>query len=129
MVQQTLDATKSFIFDVRPMVLDDLGLLPTLRRAARERGRRVGIPVEFDSMGQDRRLSMDLESGLFRMVDEALSAYLGLASGPRLAQAGLVHAGGSADRRRSDTGRPRRRVRPGRASRLEEARASRARGR
>ena len=38
MVQQTLEATKSFIFDVRPMVLDDLGLVPTLRRAARERG-------------------------------------------------------------------------------------------
>jgi two-component system sensor histidine kinase DegS len=39
MVQQTLEATKSFIFDVRPMVLDDLGLVPTLRRAARESGR------------------------------------------------------------------------------------------
>ena len=51
MVQQTLEATKSFIFDVRPMVLDDLGLVPTLRRAARERGRRAGVPVEFDSMG------------------------------------------------------------------------------
>ena len=38
MVQQTLDATKNFIFDVRPMVLDDLGLVPTLRRATRERG-------------------------------------------------------------------------------------------
>src|SRR6266540_4640271 len=36
MVQSTLDATKSFIFDVRPMVLDDLGLVPTLRRAARD---------------------------------------------------------------------------------------------
>lgn len=76
MVQQTLDATKSFIFDVRPMVLDDLGLVPTLRRATRERGRRAGIPVEFESLGQDRRLSMDLESGLFRMLDEALAAYL-----------------------------------------------------
>ena len=78
MVQQTLEATKSFIFDVRPMVLDDLGLVPTLRRAARERGRRAGVPVEFDSMGQDRRLPMDLESGLFRILDEALAAYLGV---------------------------------------------------
>lgn len=77
MVQQTLDATKSFIFDVRPMVLDDLGLVPTLRRAARERGRRAGIPVGFDSLGSDRRLPMDMESGLFRMLDEALAAYLG----------------------------------------------------
>jgi two-component system, NarL family, sensor histidine kinase DegS len=79
MVQHTLDATKSFIFDVRPMVLDDLGLVPTLRRATRERGRRAGIPVEFESMGQDRRLPMDLESGLFRMLDEALAGYLGAA--------------------------------------------------
>jgi len=78
MVQQTLDATKSFIFDVRPMVLDDLGLVPTLRRAARDRGRRAGIAVEFDSTGADRRLSMELESGLFRILDEALTAYLGL---------------------------------------------------
>jgi len=62
---------------VRPMVLDDLGLVPTLRRATRERGRRAGTPVEFDSLGQDRRLPMDLESGLFRMLDEALAAYLG----------------------------------------------------
>ena len=76
MVQQTLEATKSFIFDVRPMVLDDLGLVPTLRRAARDRGRRAGVAVEFDSIGSDRRLPMDLESGLFRILDEALTAYL-----------------------------------------------------
>jgi hypothetical protein len=76
MVQQTLDATKSFIFDVRPMVLDDLGLVPTIRRAARERGRRAQIPVEFESFGTDRRLAMDVESGLFRILDEALAVYL-----------------------------------------------------
>ena len=77
MVQQTLDATKSFIFDVRPMVLDDLGLVPTIRRAARDRGRRAQIPVEFESYGTDRRLTMELESGLFRILDETLAAYLG----------------------------------------------------
>ena len=76
MVQQTLDATKSFIFEVRPMVLDDLGLVPTLRRSTRDRGRRAGVPVEFESLGQDRRLPMDLESGLFRILDEALAGYL-----------------------------------------------------
>ena len=79
MVQQTLDATKSFIFDVRPMVLDDLGLVPTIRRAARERGRRSGVAVDFESMGADRRLPMDLESGLFRVLDEAIGGYLGAA--------------------------------------------------
>lgn len=80
MVQHTLDATKSFIFDVRPMVLDDLGLVPTIRRGTRDRGRRAGIPVTFESVGQDRRLPMDLESALFRMLDEAIAGYL--AGGP-----------------------------------------------
>ena len=36
----------------------------------------AGVPVEFESMGQDRRLPMDLESGLFRILDEALTGYL-----------------------------------------------------
>jgi two-component system sensor histidine kinase DegS len=78
MVQQTLDATKRFIFDVRPMVLDDLGLVPTLRRAARERGRRANVPVEFDSLGPDQRLPMEVESAIFRLLDDALGAYLAL---------------------------------------------------
>lgn len=76
MVQQTLDTTKGFIFDVRPMVLDDLGLVPTLRRAARERGQRARVPVSLESHGPERRLPMELESTLFRILDEALSAYL-----------------------------------------------------
>ena len=76
MVQQTLEATKSFIFDVRPMVLDDLGLVPTIRRAARERGQRAGLPVTLESMGTDRRLRVDLESTVFRVVDLALVAFL-----------------------------------------------------
>ena len=76
MVQRTLDATKTFIFDVRPMVLDDLGLVPTLRRASRDRGRRMGVSVEFESVGVDRRLPVELESGLFRMLDDALAAHV-----------------------------------------------------
>jgi len=76
MVQTTLEATKAFIFDVRPMVLDDLGLVPTIRRTARERGRRAQIAVDFDSLGTERRLAMELESGLFRMIDQALAGFL-----------------------------------------------------
>jgi two-component system sensor histidine kinase DegS len=76
MVQHTLDATKTFIFDVRPMVLDDLGLVPTLRRVARDRGRRSQVPIEFDSYGADRRLPMDVESALFRIIDETVTGFL-----------------------------------------------------
>jgi two-component system sensor histidine kinase DegS len=87
MVQQTLEATKTFIFDVRPMVLDDLGLVPTMRRAARDRGRRARVAVEFDSMGTDRRLPMEIESTVFRILDEALGGYLG--AGPERVQVRL----------------------------------------
>ena len=76
MVQHTLDATKTFIFDVRPMVLDDLGLVPTLRRVARDRGRRSQVPIEFESYGPDRRLPMDVESALFRLIDETITGFL-----------------------------------------------------
>jgi hypothetical protein len=75
-VQHALDATKTFIFNVRPMVLDDLGLVPTLRRLARDRGREAAIPIEFDSVGADHRLNIELETGLFRIIDEATSGYL-----------------------------------------------------
>lgn len=76
MVQSTLDATKAFIFDVRPMVLDDLGLVPTLRRVARDRGRRSQIPIEFETYGSDRRLPMDVESTLFRIIDETVTGFI-----------------------------------------------------
>lgn len=78
MVQRALDATKSFIFDVRPMVLDDLGLVPTLRRTTIDRGKRAGIVIDFDSSGTDRRLPPDMESGFFRIIDEALTGFLSL---------------------------------------------------
>ena len=127
MVQQTLEATKSFIFDVRPMVLDDLGLVPTLRRAARERGRRAGVPVDFDSLGPDRRLPMDLESGLFRILDEALAAYLRPApSACRSGSTGRdqVEARVSASRAAADARRRTRRPTPGEASDLPPALAA-----
>lgn len=76
MVEHALAATKEFIFDVRPMVLDDLGLVPTLRRSSLERGRRAGTAVRFESVGADRRLNSELESALFRVIDDAMNGYL-----------------------------------------------------
>jgi signal transduction histidine kinase len=76
MVEAALEATKTFIFDVRPMVLDDLGLVPTLRRTTLERSRRSGITVRFESAGADRRLPSELESAFFRIIDDALVGYL-----------------------------------------------------
>lgn len=78
LVQQALDTTKEFIFEIRPMVLDDLGLTPTLRRVASDRGRRSGISVDFASQGVEDRLDPDIESAVFRNVDEAIAGFLAL---------------------------------------------------
>jgi hypothetical protein len=76
MVEHALEETKAFIFDVRPMVLDDLGLMPTLRRSAQDRARRTGRRIRFESLGADRRLDPEHESALFRIVDDAVTGYL-----------------------------------------------------
>jgi hypothetical protein len=58
------------------MVLDDLGLGPTLRRAASDRARRSGITVDFASQGSEDRLEADAESAVYRTIDEAIAGYL-----------------------------------------------------
>jgi two-component system sensor histidine kinase DegS len=78
MVEHALAATKEFIFDVRPMVLDDLGLMPTLRRTALDRGSRAGVEIDLDSQGTERRLAQDIESGVFRLIDDTINGYLAL---------------------------------------------------
>lgn len=78
LVQSALDTTKAFIFEVRPMVLDDLGLLPSLRRMVTDRGERQGVPVLMDSQGVPLRLHPDLESGLYRVITDSVSAILRL---------------------------------------------------
>jgi len=78
MVEHALAATKEFIFDVRPMVLDDLGLMPTLRRTALDRGNRAGVEIDLDSQGTERRLPQDMESGVFRLIDDTINGYLAL---------------------------------------------------
>ena len=100
------------------------GSCPTLRRAARDRGRRAHVPVEFDSMGADRRLPQDVESTVFRVLDEALGAYLGLGARAGHAAARLDRGAGGAPRRRADR-RAARGSRRGAAGRADRRRPGR----
>src|SRR4029079_5398502 len=47
-----------------------------LAGASRDRGSRARVKVEFESIGVDRRLAPELESGLFRMLDDCLAAHV-----------------------------------------------------
>jgi signal transduction histidine kinase len=59
--------------DLRPSVLDDLGLVPALRSHAREFSERIGIPVDLLARTPIPRLTPDAETAIFRVVQEALT--------------------------------------------------------
>ncbi len=72
-VRNALEETRQLIFDLRPMTLDDLGLVPTLRKFIKEYGDRYGLTTRFNVVGQERRLPGNIEGVLFRIVQEALT--------------------------------------------------------
>src|ERR1700694_1829363 len=55
-VRNALDETRQLIFDLRPMTLDDLGLVPTLRKYIKEYSDKHGMNVRFNVVGEERRL-------------------------------------------------------------------------
>lgn len=72
MVNDTLQETRRFIFDLRPMILDDLGLLPTLRRYIKDYTEKNKIEVNLSINGRERRLPNHVEVAIFRIIQEAL---------------------------------------------------------
>lgn len=72
-VRAVLDDTRRLIFDLRPMTLDDLGLVPTLRKFVKEFGQREGVRATLRVTGQEMRLPGSLEASIFRIVQEALT--------------------------------------------------------
>lgn len=59
--------------DLRPAVLDDLGLIPALRSYTREFSERIALPIDFSISGSIPRLSPEAETTVFRVVQEALT--------------------------------------------------------
>lgn len=72
MVNKTLQELRGFIFELRPMILDDLGLVPTMRRYVQTLVDKHGIRIDFSSTGRDRRLPSDDEVAIFRLIQDSL---------------------------------------------------------
>jgi signal transduction histidine kinase len=70
---RTLEELHRLIFDLRPSVLDDLGLLSAIRWYAERHlgGRGVAVRCEFS--GSEARLTPELETALFRVAQEAIT--------------------------------------------------------
>ncbi len=69
---QTLDQTYDLIFDLRPTTLDDLGLVPAIRWYAESRLEPLGVQVYLETRDLRGRLSAEVETALYRVIQEAL---------------------------------------------------------
>jgi len=69
----TFQKVRDFIFDLRPMMLDDLGLIPTLRRYVDSYNEKSGIRTVLHILGDERRLEPHREVILFRSIQELLA--------------------------------------------------------
>jgi two-component system sensor histidine kinase DegS len=67
-VTDTFQEVRSIMFDLRPMMLDDLGLIPTLRKYVDGFQEKSGLPVNLTITGQERRLESHNEATIFRVV-------------------------------------------------------------
>jgi two-component system, NarL family, sensor histidine kinase DegS len=72
-INTTLQDTRRFIFDLRPMILDDLGLIPTLRRYVQQISDKHKLEVNLMVQNMDGRLPSHYEVAIFRFVQEALN--------------------------------------------------------
>jgi two-component system sensor histidine kinase DegS len=72
-VTTTFQKVREFIFDLRPMMLDDLGLSPTLKKSIEDYEHKTGIACNLTISGKDQRLSPHGEVTIFRAIQHLLN--------------------------------------------------------
>jgi signal transduction histidine kinase len=72
-VGRTLDDVHTLALQLRPSVLDDLGLPAALERHIADCRRRYQLQIDLAITGMQNRLPPDLETALYRIVQEALT--------------------------------------------------------
>ena len=73
LIEQTIDDLRRTTRALRPIYLEDLGLVAALEMLVRETSQSSGLPVEFNASGTERRLPAEVELALYRMVQESLN--------------------------------------------------------
>lgn len=75
LVADGLRRVRQLAFDLRPTVLDDIGLVPALQRLRVDLGGRTGLTVELDTadLHPEERLAPEIETAIYRVVQEALT--------------------------------------------------------
>lgn len=74
MAAKSLLDVRRAIFEMRPLVLDELGLVPTLRRYATEFARDNGASISIDGPDRDDQIARHTCFALFRLIQQAMIA-------------------------------------------------------
>jgi two-component system sensor histidine kinase DegS len=72
-VTTTFQKVRDYMFDLRPMMLDDLGLVPTLRRYVDNFNEKSSVPAVLTVTGSERRFTPYKEVVIFRVIQELLA--------------------------------------------------------
>jgi PAS domain S-box-containing protein len=72
-LNRSLQEIYRFSQNLRPSIIDDLGLLPALRSLVKEMEEQDRIKAELEVLGIERRFTPEVELLIFRIVQEALS--------------------------------------------------------
>ncbi|MCF2944136.1 sensor histidine kinase [Paenibacillus tarimensis] len=70
-VRSGLEEIRKIMFNLRPMALDDLGLVPTLRKYMQDFEEKTQIRTVFETIGRETRLPSAMEAAIYRLVQEA----------------------------------------------------------
>jgi signal transduction histidine kinase len=73
LADQTIENLRRLTRALRPIYLEDLGLVTALEMLVRETSQNSGIQVEFQKSGEEQRLSREVELALYRIAQEALN--------------------------------------------------------
>ncbi|MBD8025423.1 sensor histidine kinase [Ureibacillus sp. Re31] len=73
-VRDALSEVRRIIYDLRPMALDDLGIVPTLKKyLSTIMDYNKGLNIHFQSYSNEKRLPSDYEVSIFRLVQESVN--------------------------------------------------------
>lgn len=73
LAEQTIENLRRLTRALRPIYLEDLGLVTALEMLAREISQVNSLIVDFQKTGNERRLSREVELSLYRIAQEALN--------------------------------------------------------
>ncbi|XID91085.1 sensor histidine kinase [Paenibacillaceae bacterium WGS1546] len=75
-IRTGLEDIRKIIFNLRPMALDDLGLVPTLRKFVQDFEEKTRIRAVMETTGKEKRLPNAMEAAMFRLAQEAFNNVL-----------------------------------------------------